>query len=698
MTFKTTVSAAALLNVFAAPAFAQTAASDIDEIIVTGRYLYADRVNALKSPTPIIDVPQSLSIITADQITQQGFGSLGDIVSYTPGVNNTQGEGHRDAVVFRGVRSTADFFIDGVRDDVQYYRPLYNLEQVEVLRGPNALLFGRGGTGGILNRVTKKGVFDESFTNYKASVDTFGAYDVQLDANISTNDSAAFRINGFYEGLNNHRDFFGGDRWGVNPTAKFFIAPATTLDISYEYADFERFIDRGIPTGADGRPVEAFEDIVFGDPELNTTDLTANLLRATLQHDFSDDLHANISAFYGDYDKRYQNFYASGYDQINTPDQVTTDGYVDTTARQNLILSGNLVGTLDTFGLHHTLITGLEYIDTTSDQNRFNAFWSQTQDDNEIFTINRPLDLRGGLGVNASGQRTVNDFTVDINDDTRVGIEVFSAYVQDEIALSDMLDIIIGARFDSFDISVNNIVAGTNRARKDEEISPRFGLVFKPQENISLYGSYSESFLPRSGEQFANINGDNNQLDPNIFTNIEAGLKWDLVRGLSLTAAVFEIEQESPTVSDLDSSQLDIIKTTVSGFEAQLQGDLSDAFFVTAGYSYLDGEQADSTLRPRELPKHMASAWGRYQLTDQFGLGLGVTHQSESFINNSNSAVLPSYTRLDAAAFYDVSDDLRLQVNVENLIDTLYFPTSHSTHQVTVGAPINARFSISGRF
>ena len=116
-----------------------------DEIVVVGQYLYADQVNALKSPTPVIDVPQSLSIITADQILQQGFNSIGDLIDYTPGVNTSQGEGHRDAVVFRGVRSTADFYIDGVRDDVQYYRPLYNLEQVEILRGPNALLFGRGG-------------------------------------------------------------------------------------------------------------------------------------------------------------------------------------------------------------------------------------------------------------------------------------------------------------------------------------------------------------------------------------------------------------------------------------------------------------------------------------------------------------------------------------------------------------------------
>ena len=132
------------------------AESNFDEILVKGRVLQSDQMNALKIPTPIIDVPQSLSIVTDEDVRKKGFKEIGDIVRYTPGINTSLGEGHRDAVVFRGVRSTADFYQDGVRDDVQYYRPLYNVEQVEVLRGPNALLFGRGGTGGIINRVSKK--------------------------------------------------------------------------------------------------------------------------------------------------------------------------------------------------------------------------------------------------------------------------------------------------------------------------------------------------------------------------------------------------------------------------------------------------------------------------------------------------------------------------------------------------------------
>lgn len=668
---------------------------DIEEVVVEGQYLFSSEANSIKAPTPIIDVPQSLSIYTADQITEQGITSIGDIIDYTAGVNTSQGEGHRDAVVFRGVRSTADFYLDGNRDDVQYFRSLYNVEQVEVLRGPNALLFGRGGTGGIINRVSKKAQLNEQFTGYKSTLNTFGGFGLEIDHNISSNDTSAVRINAQYESLENHRDFFDGDRIGFNPTARFELSSDTTLDLSYEYADHERFIDRGIPTGPDGRPVEALEDVVFGDEDQNLTTLEAHLFRAALQHTFSDSLKANVSAFYGDYDKVYQNYFATAYDVATNIVQL--DGYIDETDRQNVILSGNLVSEFETGGIGHTVIFGAEYIDTSSDQFRLNTFFDTSADDRETFFATRPINLRGGVGVNAAGQVTTNSFS-DLNDDTRVNLDVTSLYIQDQIEISDQLDILIGARFDSFDIDVFNAANGEARNRKDDEVSPRFGVIYKPQENISIYGSYSESFLPRSGEQFANINGDNNRLDPNVFENTEFGVKWDFNNNLSLTAAVFENEQNSPQVSDADASRFDIIQSEVSGFEVQLNGQLTDSWSVIASYTNLDGEANASGNVPREIPENMFSMWNTIRVADNFGFGLGVTHQGESFINNSNSAVLPSYTRFDASAYYDVSDKLRVQVNVENLTDELYFPNAHSTHQATVGAPLNALLTLTGRF
>ena len=676
--------------------------SHLEEITVRGQYLYADRVNALKTPTPVLDVPQSLSIISAEQINDQGFTSVGDIINYTPGVSTSQGEGHRDSVVFRGVRSTADFYIDGMRDDVQYYRPLYNLEQVEIIRGPNALLFGRGGTGGILNRVTKKGVVGDQFTDFKLSVNSFGANSRELDVNFDIGDNAAFRINLFFEDLNNHRDFFDGDNFGINPSFKIELSPKTSLDLSYEYADHERFIDRGIPAGDDNRPVDALEDVVFGDPELNTTTLTAHLLRATLQHQFSDTMKANLSAFYGDYDKLYQNFFASDYDE--STNIVTLDGYRDPTDRQNLILSGNLISQVSTGDIEHNLLVGLEYIDTASDNLRFDTFFDITADDNETFFATRPLGLSNGIGINAAGVTTSNDFTVDLNRSTEVDIEVTSIYLQDEIDLTNNFKAVLGARFDSFDIDVFNVVANDNRNRKDEEISPRAGLIYKPRENISIYAGYSESFLPRSGEQFRNINGDNDALAPNTFENLEVGIKWDLSPDISVTAALFEIEESSPQPSDNDSATLDVIDTTTEGFEIQAMGHLTDRWAISGGYSYLDGNQINDDgsegNRKRELPMNSFSLWNNYQFNDRLGFGLGVVYQDEYFATNSgaSSTTVPDFTRVDAAVFYDFSDKIRVQLNVENLTDELYYPNSHSTHQITVGEPINARLTIIGRF
>ena len=409
-----------------------------------------------------------------------------------------------------------------------------------------------------------------------------------------------------------------------------------------------------------------------------------------------------MSAFYGDYDKLYQNFYASGYDEENTPDEVTLDGYVDTTERQNTIFTANIVKEGMLGGLGHTLLAGVESISTSSDQDRYNTFWDTTQDDKETFSVSRNLGIRGGVGQNALGALATNDFGVDVNDDTRVEIDVTSVYVQDEIELSDEFRVVAGLRYDSFDIDVFNVVADDARSRKDSELSPRFGLVYKPEENISIYASYSESFLPRSGEQFANINGNNDKLAPNTFSNREVGLKYDFDSGLSFTAAMFEIEQRSPQVADNDPATLDVIESEIDGFELQLQGRINDFWSVSAAYSALDGEQVNRSgrtgLTPRELPDSMFSLWNQFSLSSDLNVGVGLTHQSESFINNSNSAVLPSYTRIDASVQYRLSEATTVQLNVENLTDELYFPNAHSTHQATVGAPLNVRLAISTQF
>ena len=676
--------------------------SDFEEILVKGRVLQSDQMNALKTPTLIINVPQSLSIVTDEDVRKKGFKEIGDIVRYTPGINTSLGEGHRDAVVFRGVRSTADFYQDGVRDDVQYYRPLYNVEQVEVLRGPNALLFGRGGTGGVINRVSKKPVNGKDFKTVDIGFDSFGATDLAADVNTNLSDSVAFRLNVHSDSLENHRDFYNGDRFGINPTVNIALDADTDLDLSYEYIDHERFIDRGIPT-ANGEPVKALSDIVFGDKHGNLNRVEASVLRAELSHRFSDSTKGSLSLTSSSFEKMYQNTYANSYD-LDT-DVVEMDGYHDPTDRDNLILSGSLVNEFSVGNMTHTILTGFESVKTDNSNLRYNIFWasndcSASNYDRESFNVANPIDFT----VNASGDATAVEYknSCALKSSTETEISVSSLYFQDQIDITDNLIVLLGGRYDKFDVKVDDIKNASSASRVDTEFSPRFGLIYKPQNNVSVYYSYSESFSPRSGEQYKKLTGgapgSGETLKPDYYESSEIGVKFDLNKNLSFTSAFFESESEIAGYDGSSSEYITERGLSVEGFELELKGQVNDNLNVAFSYSNIDGETS-SGGQPKEIPESTYSIWTTYDVNPKFGWALGVMHQGESAVkDNKPDLLLPAYTRVDAAVYYTIADDLKLQLNLENLLDEVYFPHSHSTHQVAVGESRNVRFSLRKDF
>ena len=680
------------ISILFVASFAITAddSENVEEIVVKGNVLYADQVNALKTPVPILDVPQIVSIVTDDDIRKQGFRGIGDIIRYIPGVNTSQGEGHRDSVVFRGVRSTADFFQDGIRDDVQYYRSLYNVEQVEILRGPNALLFGRGGTGGVINRVSKKAVLNDMFGAVDFGVDSFGANDLTLDYNVLSGDNSALRFMMHSDTLENHRDHYDGQRTGINPALKLKVAERTTLDLSYEYADHERFIDRGIPT-ENGEPVKRFEKITFGDKDENLTTFEATIFRATLSTEFSDTSKGNLSIISSEFEKMYKNYYASGYNAGDTV--VTMDGYLDQTERENTVIAGNLVNEIQIGTSTHTLLFGGEIIDTSNDNHRYDTFWSTTSDDNEIFNITRPMNFL----ENSSGFETSNDFTAKLSSKTKSDIEVSSIYFQDQIDVSDRLKLMIGGRHDTFDITVADIKSGTSQSREDKEFSPRAGIIFKPSKNVSWYYSYSESFLPRSGEQYKKLTASVAALDPDLYQSREFGVKITISKNLSFAAAYFDSKQTIAT-RDASGEGAEIIGLQVDGLEIELKGKVNDKMNIVIGFSSMDGKTS-SGGEPREIPEHTLSLFATYKVSEKFEWAFGITQQGESNIsNNKPELILPEYTRVDFGAYYKIAEGLSIQMNLENLTDELYFPHSHSTHQASVGEPFNARISIRKTF
>ena len=674
--------------------------SEVEEVVVKGKVLQSDQVNALKTPTPIINVPQSLSIVTDEEMLRKGMRSVGDIIRYTPGVNTSQGEGHRDAVVFRGVRSTADFFQDGARDDVQYYRSLYNVEQVEILRGPNALLFGRGGTGGALNRVSKKAMIGMDARTVNVGMDSFGAFDVAADLNMDLGNDMAFRLNVHSDTLENHRDYYDGDRLGFNPTLRMKLSSATTLDLSYEHIDHERFIDRGIPT-ANNVPVEEFAGIVFGDKDGNVHTVEASVFRATVSHVFSDTRKGNLSVTSNSFEKMYQNTYAASHTAGSGV--VTMDGYHDPTERDNFIITGSLVNELTLGNTTHTVLAGFESIDTENSNFRFNTYWtskdcSVSGYDQESFNITNPMDF----SVTSGGAPTAVEYTnpCSLKTDTETDLAVTSFYIQDQVDLTDNLILVLGGRHDTFDVTVDDIKNGTSASREDSEFSPRMGLIFKPRDAVSVYYSYSESFAPRSGEQYKKLTGGSpgsgETLRPDYFENTELGVKIDLNSDLSLTAAYFDSEADKAGYDGSSAEYIVERGLVVDGIELELKGKVNDFLDVTFGYTSMDGK--NGTKDAREIPETMYSLWANYEVNPKLGWAVGVMHQGESLIKDGGTQILPDYTRVDAAVYLMLSDDFRLQVNMENLTDELYFPHSHSTHQVSVGRERNIRLSLTRNF
>lgn len=667
---------------------------DCRTIIVTGAstgYVAQDIVTATKTDTPILDVPQTIHVVTREQLDDQAQYSLGEVLRYVPGTTVGQGEGNRDQITLRGQNTSADFFLDGVRDDVQYYRGLYNVERVEVLKGPYALIFGRGGGGGIINRVQKTPIADETFGAARASLNSFGGWDLSADLNAPLGDKAAVRLNATFEKMESDRRFVDGERYAWNPYLAVDLSEDWKLGLSYEYVNDDRVPDRGVPSiataaGQPNTPVRGYDRLFFGVPGVNRTTLEAHIAKLRLDGQLADNLKFTSTLLYGDYDKLYVNVYANS--AVTAANTVALDAYSDPTKRENLIGQANLIWDIETGALEHKLLFGVEYGDQKTRNRRFNRTFSP----GTTFNLNTPVYPT--VTFTTPSRDTVSD------------VEFFSAYVQDQIGIGEHFDIVVGLRFDHFEIDGIDFIPAIDRpfARSDDKISPRFGLIWKPQENVSIYSSFSRSFLPRSGDQFVSLTTTQENLAPEKFTNYELGAKWDILPNLNVTAALFQLDRSNATTPDPANplTSINVGKTRTKGLELALTGRVLSDWQVSAGYTYQDGAlRGNESVRLAQLPKHQFSLWNRYDVSDALGVGLGVIHQSSQFAAIRTSATttkLPSFTRVDAALFYDVSENVQLQVNVENLFDTDYFADAHNNNNITPGAPINGRMTVRVKF
>lgn len=663
------------------------------EIIVTGEqdegYAVDDGTSGTKTPTPLIDVPQTIAVITSDQLQDQAITQLGEALRYVPGVSLETGEGHRDEVFIRGQETTADFYLDGLRDDAQYYRSLYNVERIEVLKGANALIFGRGGGGGVVNRVSKSAQFGKTAVTAGGSVDSFGAFDLSGDVNQPLGDNVALRVNGTYEEFDSHRDFYEGRFFGISPTLTAQLGPDTKLVASYTYDDDSRVTDRGLPS-LGGRPLAGFDKAFFGDPEFNRATNEAHIARLRIDQGLGGGWSANASVQYANYDKVYANLLPDNTNGTT----VRLSGYEDTQDRENLIAQANLVGEFETGGVDHTLLAGIEASSQESFNGRRNVRFGSEPGP---FTATVNVPLARVLTIPAFSLAAPNR----ANDSE---LSVLSAYVQDQIAIGDHVELIAGLRWDRFDLETTNL-AGTLTARVDEKVSPRVGLIVKPTEALSLYASYATSFLPQSGDQFFLIAPSDQAFEPEKFTNYEIGAKWLLTPDLFLTAALFQLDRtntKGPSPADPTLVAL-VGESRTKGIELNLVGEIRPGWQANIGYTYLDGEIRSTTSsapagrRLEQLPEHQFTAWNHVELTDKFSVGLGLIYQDEQFASLSNAVTLPDYWRVDAAAYYDITEQVSVQLNIENLLDESYYPSAHGDNNIQPAEPFSARIGVRVR-
>jgi catecholate siderophore receptor len=647
--------------------------------------------SATKTPTPLRDVPQSVTAINKDLIVDQNMQGMADAVRYIPGVTMGQGEGNRDQPTIRGNGTTAAFFVDGMRDDVQYFRDLYNVERVEGLKGANALIFGRGVGGGVLNRVTKTA----QLTPVRSLALQGGSYGNKrgaLDVGDGVSEKAAVRLNAMYENSDLYRQYVSIERYGFNPTVTILPSTRTLVTASYEHFKDDRTADRGVPSFA-GAPVSlASVRTFFGDPAESYSNALVNIGTAAIEHTTSGNVTVRNATLFADYDKSYQNVFPGAVNGTGT--EVSISAYNNMTKRRNMLNQTEVTYRLVTGAVSQTWLGGVAVGRQITDNFRETGFFNDA-----TTSVTAPLS-----SPTISIPLTFRQSASDANNHSAT--TTMSVYAQNQIVLSRHWQAIAGIRYESFDITFFNNRTSEALARNDDLISPRAGLLFKPIEPVTFYLSYGVSALPSSGDQFSSLTATTETLEPEKFTNYEFGAKWDIVNNLSVTSAVYRLDRTNTTAPDPNDPtrtvQTGSQRTT--GFEFGVTGAVTPAWQIIGGYTNQDAEITSETsaasvgAKVPVVPQNTVSFWNRYRVAPMVGLGLGIIYQDKMFAAIDNAVTLPSFIRFDAAAFLTLSEHVRAQVNVENLFDKGYFVTSHNNNNISPGSPRALRASVVTEF
>jgi catecholate siderophore receptor len=682
--------------------------------------VYANSTSvATKTNTPLVNIPQSLSVITKDFIRDQSFQNLTDVTRYVPGVAVHQGEGNRDELVIRGVDSSANFFVNGFRDDVQYFRDMYNAQSVEVLKGPAALTFGRGAGGGILNRTLKEA---DGTRIYEASAQTGSWNDRRftLDAGQAINENVAVRFNAFYEGTDTFRDFGKIERYGINPTVTLKPDDNTKIKLSYEYFHDERTADRGnpsqTPVGGATRfnPATPFApngdlSVFYGSPSLNVARADVQTGMAIVEHDFENGLTVKNGTIVADYKKFYQNAYPGNGPLSGAVDPtdstVNLAAYQHTTNRDNAFNQTDFTYKTLTGPVFHTVGFGTEFGRQTGVDIRNTGIFPNGT--NTIVENPFAPTYFGPVTFIHHFTATNTDGVTTADSNSKYGLNIESGYLRDTIEITRWLQLIAGARFDRFDMSALDMNTNTNRARIDDKISPQTAIIVKPVDSLSIYTAYSVSYLPATGDQFSSLTNGTLILEPQKFENTEVGVKWNINPKLLFSTAVYNLNRTNQPIADGNNPGFFFPSgsTLTRGFEASLTGYVTGDWQSSLAYAYTDARITSATSttvvpgnRVQLVPYNQFAWWNKYQINPVFAAALGVIYFSDSFASSDDTVRLPGFVRFDAGLYATINENWRAQLNVENIFNKGYWASADGNNNISPGQGRTFRLKAIYRF
>lgn len=660
---------------------------------------------ATKSSTPLRDIPQSVSVIPQQLLRDQAARSMEDALRNVPGVVFSSGDGQRDQVVIRGFSAISDQFIDGVRDDALYFRDLSNIDRIEVLKGPSAVLYGRGSSGGLINRVTKKPRFGETFGEAVLSLGAHKLRRVEGDFNMAVGETAALRLNLAREDSGSYRDQQFVDRYSFAPSLALKLGAQTDVLLQYTKARDQRVTDFGIPA-LNGRPANVPASTYYGSGNARRDDTATSLVdsfTATLNHRFDDAFSVRNISRHSTYE----------LDRYNTLPSGTTDPVALTVGRtRSFILRDESSWFNQTDFTYKNALGGFKQewlfgLELGQQKRRAESVAGGTVDRVSIFNPGRvvppPIPTSAFSADGAIPSHTRQD--------------VLGIYLQNQISLASYWKALLGVRYDQFKQATAFDRKLDSLARTDRSFSPRAGLVWQPSDAQSYYLSFSRSFQP-SAEAFA-LAGNSVGNEPEITRNLEIGSKLDFLEGaLSVTAALFKLERSNIKNTDPanPARQINAGEQRTNGLELTANGRLPGRWDVSAGYAYLDGKMVESVARvsslqlpvvsvpalgkvPALTPRHSGFLWAMKDVGNGFSLGGGLNYVGARFASLTNLVTLPSYVTADLAGLYKTGR-YEFGLNVKNVTDKKHIVSSHGSHDnlIVPGPPREVQLTLRAKF